>query len=181
MFGGSDEETPMQGRANIWPCASFGAAGMGIAPSTMRGIRTRAADAVCPKSGRCVTSFRCIWARAATHWDGVGLEKGRNVSVIKQHLRFFEKRDNHAMYGALLTAATGACWPKARVAGLSPVALVESCVRCGAVRDDSFHQIWSCPVTNAIPHDNIRKSQHPFQRANCGWRCLWQGMWSNHA
>ena len=56
-------------------------------------------------------------ALAATHWDGAGLEKGCDVSIIKQHLRFFEKRENHAMYGALLTAAMGACWQKARVAG----------------------------------------------------------------
>ena len=69
------------------------------------------------------------------------------------------------MYGALLTAATGACWPKARVAGQPHVDLDDSCVRHGAVRDDSFHQIWSCPVINAIPHDNIRNSQHLFQRA----------------
>ena len=60
----------------------------------------------------------------------------------------------------------------------------------------SVHQICSCPVTNAFPHDNIRKSQHLFQRAKweknaCfwsrgvvpaeGWRCLRRGMWSNHA
>ena len=59
---------------------------------------------------------------------------------------------------------------RCRVAGLSHVSLDESCVRCGAVCDDSFHQIWSCPVINAIPHDNILKSQHPFQRmVPAGW------------
>ena len=26
------------------------------------------------------------WARAVTHWDGAGLEKGCDVSNIKQHL-----------------------------------------------------------------------------------------------
>ena len=46
-------------KSDIWPCTSFGAAGMGIAPSTMQGIRSRAADAVCPKSG-CVTSSIAI-------------------------------------------------------------------------------------------------------------------------
>ena len=39
----------------ISPCSSFGAAGMGFAPSTMQGIRSRAADVVCSKSGVCVT------------------------------------------------------------------------------------------------------------------------------
>ena len=76
------------------------------------------------------------WARAATHWDGAGLEKRCDVSIIKQYLRFLEKRENHAMYGALLTAVPGACWPKARVAGLLHVELDGSCVRCGAVRGD---------------------------------------------
>ena len=28
------------------------------------------------------------WARAASRWDGAGLERGCNVSVFKQHLRF---------------------------------------------------------------------------------------------
>ena len=32
---------------------------MGIALSTMQGIRSRAEDAMCPKSGRCVTSKYC--------------------------------------------------------------------------------------------------------------------------
>ena len=74
------------------------------------------------------------WARAATHWDGVGLEKRCDVSIIKKHLRCFEKRDNHAMYGALLTAATGACWPKAQVAGLHHVELSWMNVVSGAGR-----------------------------------------------
>ena len=39
-------------------------------------------------------------ARAATHWDGPSEERGRDVAIIKEHLRFFEKRENHAMYGA---------------------------------------------------------------------------------
>ena len=68
------------------------------------------------------------------------------------------------MYGALLTAAAGACWPKACGAGLPHVELDESCVRCGAVRDDSFHQIWSGSVITAIPHESVQKSQHLFQR-----------------
>ena len=85
------------------------------------------------------------WAHAATYCDGVGLEKGCDVSINKQHLRFFEKRDKHAMYGALLTAAAGACWPKARVAGLPYVELNGCCDRRRAVRDGSFRQMWSCP------------------------------------
>ena len=60
------------------------------------------------------------WARAATHWDGAGLERGCADSIVKQHLRFLQHCENHAMYGGLLTATAGACWPKARVAGLPP-------------------------------------------------------------
>ena len=68
------------------------------------------------------------------------------------------------MYGALLTAATGACWSKARVVGLSSTSRWMEAVP-GAVCDESLHRIWSCSVINAIPHDNIRKSQHQFWRA----------------
>ena len=49
------------------------------------------------------------WARAATHWDGSGPEKGCDVSHHGAVSAFLEKRENHAMYGALLTAVTGAC------------------------------------------------------------------------
>ena len=68
---------------------------------------------------------------------GAGLEKGCDVSIIKQHLRFFEKRDDCG-YGGLLVEGSGG--------GLSHVPLDESC----GVRDDSFH-CWSCSVINAIP------------------------------
>ena len=43
------------------------------------------------------------WAQAATHCDGAGLEKGCDVSTVKQQFCCFsKKRENHAMYGALL-------------------------------------------------------------------------------
>ena len=75
----------------------------------------------------------------------------------------------------------------------------EICVRCGAVRDDSFNQFWSCHVINSITNDNIRKSQHFFQRAKRQKNTIpcfldqWHGpsrvdggafrhaMWSTHA
>ena len=47
-------KAPALHSTNIWPCSSFGAPGMGIAPSTMQG------NALCPKSGRCVTSGMAI-------------------------------------------------------------------------------------------------------------------------
>ena len=94
------------------------------------------------------------WDRTATHWDGVDLDKGCDISTVKQHSR-----------RALLTTATGACWPKARVAGLLHVDLDESCARCGAVRGDSFHQILD--------------QRHGASRADGGGRR--HGMWSNHA
>ena len=47
-------------------------------------------------------------------------------SIIKQHLRFFEKRENQS---AMILST------------------------------------WSCSVINAIPHDDIRKSQHLFKHA----------------
>ena len=36
------------------------------------------------------------WARAATHWDGACPS---DVSIIKQHLRYFERRENHGPRG----------------------------------------------------------------------------------
>ena len=71
---------------NIWPCASFGAAGMGIAPSTMQGIRTRAAGAVCPKSGRCVTSSIAI---GLLHNADPAVQTG--IECVKQWLVFLAK------------------------------------------------------------------------------------------
>ena len=75
---------------NIWPCSSFGAVGMGDAPSTVQGIRSRAADAVCPKSGRCVSSI------------AIGLPHKADPAVqarfecVKQWLVFWHHADEFA-------------------------------------------------------------------------------------
>ena len=61
---------------NIWACFSFGAAGMGIAPSTMQGIRSRAADAVCPQFGRCVLPLACSTMRTQPCRPGLGASSG---------------------------------------------------------------------------------------------------------
>ena len=61
---------------------------MGTAPFTMQGIRSRAADAVCPKSGRCVTSSIAI-----------GLSQNADPAVqagmecVKQRLAFWHDAD----------------------------------------------------------------------------------------
>ena len=81
------------------------------------------------------------WTHAATHQDGAGLEKCCDVSIIKQHLRFFEKRENHGMYGAMLTAATAACWPKTGSWSFPRRAGWMLCGRCGAVRGRFFPPI----------------------------------------
>ena len=56
VIRGDTEKASALHSTNILPCSCSEAAGMGIAPSTMQGIRSRAADAMCPKSGRCVAS-----------------------------------------------------------------------------------------------------------------------------
>ena len=67
------------------------------------------------------------WNRSVMHQDGAWHQRVCDVSIIKQHLRFSEKRENHAMYGALLAADAGACWSMPRVAGLPHIVLDACC------------------------------------------------------
>ena len=59
-----------------------------------------------------------FWQRAAAHCDGKRLENGADVSILEQQIPFLEKCEHHGTYGALRTAAEGACWSNGRVAEL---------------------------------------------------------------
>ena len=59
--------------------SSFRAAEMGIAPSTVQGVRSRAADAVCPKSARSVLPSVCLTMRT---------RRAGRIKCVKQWLVF---------------------------------------------------------------------------------------------
>ena len=59
---------------------------MGITPSTMHDIRSRAVDAVCPKSSRCVTSSIAIGLR-----HNAAVQAG--IECVKQWLVFWHSAD----------------------------------------------------------------------------------------
>ena len=61
---------------------------MGIAPSTMQGTRSRAADAVCLKTGRCVTSGIAL---VLPHIADPAVQAG--VEPIKQWLVIWQNAD----------------------------------------------------------------------------------------
>ena len=82
------KKAPSLHRTNIWPCSSLGAAGMGIAPSTMQGIRSRAADAMCPKFGGCVTPGIAI---GLPHNADPAVQA--RIECVKQWLVFWHNAD----------------------------------------------------------------------------------------
>ena len=115
------------------------------------------------------------WLHAAKHWSGGGLESGADVTVVKKHLRWYEKRGDWASYGALNVAATGAAWPRGRCHE-SGMLGGPRCERCGAPTEDSVHTIWECEANNSI-EDKIMDATKGLQKVALkharATPCLW--------
>ena len=56
-----------------------------------------------------------LWARAAQHRHGQGMEDGVDTSVIRKHYCVLIKKGAMARAGALMAIGTGALWPPARI------------------------------------------------------------------
>eukprot|EP00959_Pyramimonas_sp_CCMP1952_P375716 7869157-Pyramimonas_sp.AAC.1 len=53
-----------------------------------------------------------LWAGAAEHYMGTGLEKGADCQDMRGHLRRLRKQSEHQRYGALPTAACAGTWTR---------------------------------------------------------------------
>ena len=79
------------------------------------------------------------------------------------------------MYGALLTAAAGACWSSAREEELPRILGDVSRCLCGAERDDFYLAIWTCPEIDSLPSDATQKNPEMCTagRGSEECRCFW--------
>ena len=56
-----------------------------------------------------------LWAKAAKHRHGQGMEQGVDLTVIRKHYCVLIKRGAMARAGAPMAIGAGALWPPARV------------------------------------------------------------------
>ena len=109
-------------------------------------------EGLCTKDGGCLQAILAdieedcnsqLWAKAALHRGGEGLQGGCDLTVIKKHLKLYEQTGDACKAGMLMTAATGALWPMARKCEVFTNQATPDCPRCG-LKEDEFHRIWAC-------------------------------------
>ena len=107
--------------------------------------------------------LRQLWARAASHRLGQGLEQGFVQEQPRLRLKQLGAKGDFARRGALQLILAGGMWPRLRrkEAGLSPSA---TCHRCGASDDDEY-----VPLHLGLPKERgagLREVQAPGEE---GW------------
>ena len=118
-----------------------------------------------------------IWDRAAEHMDGAGLEKGADLSVLKQHIQWYTNKGMHTEAGLLGTIAAGGLWPQKRRFETEPP-MVESptCPHCGKAPQDSYHLFWGCEISACCAEEAVIKTnflKHRARRCKPLQACLW--------
>ena len=58
--------------------------------------------------------FRNIWIHAAFHQEGMGLQGGPDLTVLRKHLRTLNKQGENAKAGMLMCIASGGNWSQSR-------------------------------------------------------------------
>eukprot|EP00972_Heterocapsa_arctica_P102501 15105394-Heterocapsa_arctica.AAC.1 len=79
-----------------------------------------------------------VWARAATHHQGAGLDKGALLCSVTKVVRSFEKSAVPGLAGMALCVAAGGFWGESRrfLAGYRPDPI---CRRCFNDDDSDLH------------------------------------------
>ena len=118
--------------------------------------------------------YRTLWKEAANHHCGSGMGNGVDLSVIKRHLRHFEKHGMNDKYTALLTVAAGASWPRQRKHACGMIS-TDICPRCNLAVETATHHFWTCPKIREMEEDEIKDSQNMVPPAAAGGanECLW--------
>ena len=105
-----------------------------------------------------------LWAKAAQHVNGKGLEAGADLRVLRKHLRKLEKGEFWGEYGMLSCIACAGLWPRARIAAsgkpASPI-----CERCGKAEETLEHRFWYCEHNYTILHPDVINSKRLIKEA----------------
>ncbi len=115
-----------------------------------------------------------LWREAAKHHGGGGLEKGGDVSTLRKHIIWLNKKGRPLEAALLQTIGSGGAWTESRFAeaGLRTSAL---CLRCGAAAGTPLHAYWQCPDNACIDDPAVRDTEHLTKRATAATapECFW--------
>ena len=105
-----------------------------------------------------------LWAQAAQHRHGQGMEDGVDTTVIRKHYCVLVKKGPMARAGALMAIGTGALSPPSRVREeiRGKEDMDTKCVLCGHHKHDERHMFWNCPVTNGKKKPSIRRTNGKY-------------------
>ena len=120
------------------------------------------------------------WLEADSHLGGKGLGNtdpvlsGPDLHSLKRRLKSYEDNGMTDRHAALLTAASGACWPRSRKFNADMIGS-EICPRCGQEAEDLLHFFWKCPCNVELQHEDIQRTQHLVQAAcaDINHQALW--------
>ena len=103
-----------------------------------------------------------IWAKAATHYLGTGLESGVDWTVSRKHLRHLRGSGHLDKAGCLCTIAQGAFWTseRKRQAGYD---IDDVCIRCNSDIDSPLHQFWQCPANEGLGEEIVSTQELAFE------------------
>ncbi len=124
-------------------------------------------------SAICKAHFNRELIRAATHFDGKGIQDGidyHNTMIIRSL-----SKDRYSYKCALETIIVAGSWPMARVHDINPQA-DPICTRCGAAPDTTLHCYWQCAANGQLEDEAVCSTQSLCPAAVEGSAvipCLW--------
>ena len=117
---------------------------------------------------------KLVWAEAANHEHGSGLEFGMpSFAAARKAISYFKKNGLHAAAKGLSFSLVGIF----RDPKEDDVRTIACCHRCGKrARATRFHVIYECSDNDKIEVDIFRKTNRLLRKARREWRnaaCYW--------
>ena len=106
-----------------------------------------------------------LWAQAAVHFEGAGMERGVCNFSYRRLLRHLEQApEGRRLAGMLLSVAVGAAWPRTRRQTRTKQIISEICVRCRQVKETALHRVWGCEGCDR-GHPIYKMTEHLVSKA----------------
>ena len=135
--------------------------------------RHTSADAVALALINAFFAINC--RRAASHYEGKGMEGGVNVEATLAVLRSLKDSRHYKFKCAIESIVAASCWPCARIHDIHPE-VDPICQRCGQEPETSLHCYWTCPANCSIDDEAVVKTQALIPAAvsqSQDTPCLW--------
>ncbi|MDA8583397.1 hypothetical protein N9L68_04170 [bacterium] len=121
------------------------------------------------------TLARRSWAKAAQHYEGLGLQDGADLSVGRRLMSAWRKSGAALECKLAEVVMTAGQWPMTRVQAFRPD-VVPLCPRCMESEETLWHRYWECPCNDALEEEAITASYHLVEQATleaATWPTFW--------